>query len=117
MSSQARIFAALGAMIFVTVGDLQWGTTASAQTTAVVQSIPSDRSYSEYVPPVGPGGVGATLYPCPRPTPPLVGHTYITYQPLAPHEFLYPHARHYRTWHEDGRPTRTSVHWGHSWLW
>jgi hypothetical protein len=41
------------------------------------------------------GDVPAQLYLSPRPTPPLVGHTYITYQPLMPHEFLYPHSRHY----------------------
>ena len=34
-------------------------------------------------------GVGAELYVSPRPVPPHVGHTYITYQPLMPHEFLY----------------------------
>ena len=59
----------------------------------------------------GTGSVGAQLYPCPRPTPPLVGHTYVTYQPLMPHEFLYTHHRVYKTKHEDAPPTRTSVHW------
>ena len=44
--------------------------------------------YNYYVPPVGcttcgsQGSSGAELYISPRPTPPLVGHTYITYQPL-----------------------------------
>lgn len=42
------------------------------------------------------GGAPAALYLSPRPTPPLVGHTYITYEPLMPHEFLYrPHDKHY----------------------
>ena len=63
----------------------------------VRHSTPGDLFYNYYVPPVGPGSVGAELYPCPRPTPPLVGHTYITYQPLMPHEFLYKHHRHYTT--------------------
>ena len=53
-----------------------------------------DLFYNYYVPPA-PGGVGAPLYVSPRPTPPLVGHTYVTYQPLMPHEFLY---RHYRVY-------------------
>jgi hypothetical protein len=79
-------------------------------------STAGDLFYNYYVPPVG-GGVGAQLYPCPRPTPPLVGHTYITYQPLMPAEFLYKHKRIYWTAHEDAPPTRTSVHWGHPWPW
>ncbi len=48
----------------------------------------------------------------PRPTPPLVGHTYITYQPLMPHEFLY---RHHRCYYRDNGPyagvTKTWVCW------
>ena len=43
--------------------------------------------YNHYVGPGPDGTVGAKLYPCPRPTPPLIGHTYITYEPLNPHEF------------------------------
>jgi hypothetical protein len=51
------------------------------------------------------------MYPCPRPTPPLVGHTYVTYQPLMPQEFLYKHCRVYRTQHDDAPRTTTHVHW------
>lgn len=69
-----------------------------------------DLFYNYYVPP-GPCGVGAQLYVCPVPTPPLVGHTYYTYQPLMPHEFLYPHSRTYWRFHSDGRATRTLVSW------
>jgi hypothetical protein len=75
-----------------------------------------DLFYNYYVPPVAsscyPGTIGAELYPCPRPTPPLVGQTYITYQPLDPHEFLY---RHHRTYYRDNGPyagvTKTYVCW------
>jgi hypothetical protein len=70
-----------------------------------------DLFYNYYVPPVGEGSVAAAMYPCPRPTPPLVGHTYITYQPLMPAEFLYQHHRHYTTKHSDAPRTHTSVHW------
>ena len=42
-----------------------------------------------YAMPTGSEGLTAALYPSPRPTPPLVGQTYITYQPLAPQEFMY----------------------------
>ncbi len=60
----------------------------------------------------GPGAVPAQMYPAPRPTPPMVGHTYITYEPLAPHEFLYHHSRVYTRQHADGSRTRTRVRWG-----
>lgn len=72
-------------------------------------SVPGDLFYNYYVPP---GLVGAEMYPCPRPTPPLVGHTYVTYQPLMPHEFLFPHKRVYWNQHPgDGGWTRTKVRW------
>jgi hypothetical protein len=41
-------------------------------------------------------GIPVKMYPSPLPVPPRVGSTYITYQPLLPHEMLYPHARTYR---------------------
>jgi hypothetical protein len=40
-------------------------------------------------------GVGAQMYPSPRPVPAWVGRTYYTYQGLYPHEHLYPHMRTY----------------------
>ena len=107
----AKILAAVGTVIFVTVAGLAIGTATLAQAEIVRHSTAGDLFYNEYVPPVGPGSVGAQLYPCPRPTPPLVGHTYITYQPLMPHEFLYKHHRVYTTKHEAAPRTRTSVHW------
>lgn len=45
----------------------------------------------------------AAMYPSPIPTPPLVGHTYITYQPLMPHEFLYHHQRSYHRTYDNGK--------------
>jgi hypothetical protein len=65
-----------------------------------------DLFYNYYV---GPPGVPAQLYPSPRPTPPMVGWTYITYQPLMPHEFLYHHHRHYYRYYPDGGFTTVSV--------
>lgn len=76
--------------------------------TAAVQA--QTPSYNYYVAPNGYGCLGAQMYPSPRPTPPWVGHTVITYQPLNPHEFLYPHSRIYFTPHPNG-VTRTSVRW------
>jgi len=57
-----------------------------------------DVFYNYYVPPVPAGsgpGFGAQLYVAPRPVPPRVGHTWYTYPPFMPHEFLYKHRRHY----------------------
>ena len=69
-----------------------------------------DLFYNYYVGP-GPGSVGAQMYPCPRPTPPRVGHTYVTYQPLMPHEFLYRHHRCYYRRNPGAGWTKTMVWW------
>jgi hypothetical protein len=57
-----------------------------------------DVFYNYWVPPVPAGsapGFGAQLYVSPRPVPPHVGHTWHTYPPFMPHEFLYKHRRKY----------------------
>ncbi len=75
-----------------------------------------DLFYNYYVPPTC-GGVGAELYISPRPVPPHAGHTYITYQPLYPHEFMYHHHRTYHRYYNSGQGlTRTHVHYGVSHL-
>lgn len=57
-------------------------------------------------------GAAAAAYPAPYPTPNLVGHTYYTYQPLMPHEFLYHHNRTYHQYYNNGMGlNRTSVRW------
>ena len=74
-----------------------------------------DLFYNYYVAPVGCGpygAIGAQLYVSPRPVPPLVGHTFITYQPLLPQEFMYAHKRTYYTPNGPYAPvTRTHVWW------
>lgn len=69
--------------------------------------------FANYYLPPNCGGVGAEIYPAPYGgIPPLVGHTYYTYQPLAPHELLYPHHRTYHRYYNGGRGlTRARVHW------
>lgn len=57
------------------------------------------------------GGVPAGMYPAPLPTPPLVEHTYITYQPLMPHEMLYRHHRHYYRHHPGQGWVSTKIIW------
>ena len=56
-------------------------------------------------------GLGAELYVSPRPVPPHVGHTYITYQPLMPHEFMYHHHRSYYKYNRYGGHTIARVHY------
>ncbi len=71
-----------------------------------------DLFYNYYVGPSIYGGQPAQLYVSPRPTPPFVGHTYITYQPLLPHEFLYKHCRWYVRYNvTDCGATKTKVCW------
>ena len=55
----------------------------------------NDLFYNFYEGP-NPSGATAGMYVSPLPVPPHVGHTYFTYQPLMPHEYLYRHTRsHY----------------------
>ena len=52
----------------------------------------------------------AKLYVSPLPVPAYVGHTYITYQPLMPHEMMYQHNRNYHRYYDNGQGfSRTSV--------
>jgi hypothetical protein len=56
------------------------------------------------------GSIPAGMYPTPMPTPPLVGHTYFTYQPLLPHEYMYAHHRVYHHHYNHNRGlSRTRV--------
>lgn len=54
-------------------------------------------------------GQPAQLYISPRTTPPLVGHTWITYPPLNPHEFMYHHHRKYYKYYRGGGYTTSCV--------
>jgi hypothetical protein len=67
--------------------------------------------YNYYIPGTC-GGVPAAMYLAPQPVPPLVGHTYYTYQPFMPHELLYQHHRTYYRYYDGGRGmTRARVSW------
>ena len=95
-------------------GNVDPGSARQAQAAHHYRTSP-DLFYNYYVPPGDSGGVLAQLYLSPRPTPPLVGHTYVTYQPLLPHEFLYPHYRRYWRYNNpNGGWTRTLVVWQRS---
>ncbi len=67
--------------------------------------------FPSYWAPAAPGAISAPLYVAPVPTPPYVGHTWVTYQPLYPHEFLYPHRKVIVRKNPQGGWTRVSVCW------
>ena len=67
----------------------------------------------------------AGMYISPIGVPGHVGHTYYTYQPFYPHQYLYQHHDRYHSYYDGGRglnrthasymapPVRSSVHWLH----
>ena len=108
---RTAIFAAVLLALTAAAGlDLGTASRAEAADLGARHGLSGDLFYNYYAPP-GCGGVGAELYLCPRPTPPLVGHTYVTYPPLLPHEFLYKHHRTYHRKNGDAGWTKTRVHW------
>ena len=56
-----------------------------------------------------PSGTAAQMYVSPLPVPPHVGHTYTTYQPLMPHEYLYKHTRSHYAYVPGSGWTRSKV--------
>ncbi|MGI9456468.1 MAG: hypothetical protein ACR2NU_07895 [Aeoliella sp.] len=70
-----------------------------------------DLFYNQYVGP-GPNGVPAEMNVSPMPVPERVGHTYGTYQPFYPHEYLYRHKRAWYNYHQGAGWTRTNVRYG-----
>lgn len=76
---------------------------------------PVDLFYNYYTGPSNCPNQTAGMYPAPYPTPPIVGHTWYTYQPLLPHEHMYRHNRHYYQYYNYGRGlNRTSVSWSYN---
>jgi hypothetical protein len=71
-----------------------------------------DLFYNYYAQPGPYNGAAAQLYVSPRPVPPFVGHTWVTYQPFMPHEFLYKHERSYYTYNPGAGWRRTNVRYG-----
>jgi hypothetical protein len=92
---------------------MAWVLTAQKAEAQVYGAVSPTPTPNYYAPSSTPWGVTAALYPSPRPTPPFVGQTYITYQPLAPQEFLYDHHRSYLQYNCGSGTARTSVTWWH----
>ncbi len=77
----------------------------------VPQAIPP-LTYNYYYPPQGAAPYPPRMYLCPRPVPEFVGYTWISYEPMAPHEFLWRnHGRRYYRDHGDGGSTITTINW------
>ena len=97
----------LAALALLAAGAVLDGGAGQAQAQTTCQVAPQyDLFYNYYV---GPPGQPAQAFVSPRPTPPFVGHTYITYQPLQPNEFLYWHHRVYRRYAGGLRPVNTTM--------
>ena len=75
-----------------------------------------DQFYNFYEGPE-PSSATASMYVSPRPIPHHVGHTYTTYQPFMPHEYLYRHTRSHYTYNACGGWTRAHVRYRTHGLW
>ncbi len=71
-----------------------------------------DLFYNYYAQPGPYNGAAAQMYVSPRPVPPFVGHTWVTYQPFMPHEYMYKHERSYYTYNPGAGWRRTNVRYG-----
>jgi len=68
----------------------------------------NDLFYNAYVGP-NPSGTAAQMYVSPQPVPAHVGHTYITSQPLMPHEYMYHHSRSHYVYNHGAGWTRAKI--------
>jgi len=71
----------------------------------------NDLFYNYQVGP-NPSGTAAQMYVSPMPVPANVGHTYTTYQPYMPHEYLYKHKRSHYAYTPGCGWTRAKVRYG-----
>ena len=98
MSAQRTRFAMIMLLSAVTTTGLFSQTVQANPINGGVEAPVPDVFSNYYYPPIPPGpypGVGAQLYVSPQPVPARVGHTWVTYPPFMPHEFLYQHRRRY----------------------
>ena len=67
-----------------------------------------DLFYNYYEGP-DPSGTTTAMYVSPRPVPVHVGHTYTTYQPWMPHEYMYRHTRSHYAYHPGAGWSRAKI--------
>lgn len=78
------------------------------------QQAPQDLFYNYYAGPGPYGNYVAEMYVAPLPIPAHVGHTYYTYQPFYPHNYLQPHKMYYSDGERNVR-VQYMHHGGHIW--
>lgn len=92
-------FTRAGLVLCLAAGIWQSCQTAEAQEGRWKQSISYQSKndlFANYQVGPNPSGTAAQMYVSPLPVPAFNGHTYTTYQPWMPHEYLYKHKRsHY----------------------
>ena len=112
------VFASLAAAMLV--GSLLGASDASAYEghwkRVISYQSKNDLFYNYQVGP-DPSGTAAQMYVSPRPVPPHVGHTYTTYQPLMPHEYLYRHTRSHYAHCPGGGWARSKIRYRTHGLW
>jgi hypothetical protein len=73
---------------------------------------PGQNVFNNYFTQGGANQATAAAYISPVGVPGWVGHTYITYEPLYPHEFMYHHKHRYHSYYDNGAGlNRTSAHY------
>jgi hypothetical protein len=75
-----------------------------------------DLFYNFYEGP-NPSGTTTAMYVSPRPVPVHVGHTYTTYQPFMPHEYLYRHTRSHYSYCPGAGWSRAKIRYRTGGLW
>jgi hypothetical protein len=73
--------------------------------------------FANYYEGPNPSGTAAAMYISPRPVPVHVGHTYTTYQPYMPHEYLYRHTRTHYGYHPGCGWSRAKIRYRTHGLW
>ena len=106
MTSQKLIVAT--ALLLVAASALEAAPCRDCGKTRANRQPQNDLFYNAYVGP-SPCGTAAQMYLSPQPVPAHTGHTYVTYQPLMPHQMMHAHMRSNYTRHADAGWTRTSV--------
>lgn len=73
--------------------------------------------FANYYEGPNPSGTATAMYVSPRPVPVHVGHTYTTYQPWMPHEYLYRHTRSHYAHHPGCGWSRAKIRYRTHGLW
>ncbi len=73
--------------------------------------------FADYYEGPNPSGTAVGMYVSPQPVPIHVGHTYTTYQPYMPHEYMYRHTRSHYAYQPGAGWSRAKVRYRTRGLW